>query len=442
MLNRSIRKWEVVLMMINAIIGGGIFGLPSKIFKLSGVYSIAAFFVCAVIVFIIILIFSEVSSRFNKTGGPYLYTLEAFGRFPGFMMGWLSQIIRIINFAALINLLVTYLSFFSSSFNNAIVRISVITTVTLLLTLINYIGVKNSTRLNNILTVAKLLPLISFIIIGLFHIKADFFKSTHAPDFSSFSTSVLLLIFAFGGFDGVIVNSGEIKNPGKALPFALLTSAIVVAVFYCLIQIVCIGTLPTLASSEKPLAEAATLFIGQAGGNLVALGAIISITGTLNINLLGGSRIPFALSVERQFPKFLSYTHPKYQTPIWALLLYAGLAIVIAITGSFIYAVSVSVIIRVLIYLIVSASLIKLRRKRPDETNYFKLPFGYFFAIAGVLFSLWLFSGSKQNEMRDVAICILAGIIFYGLYNGFKRRNNRNILKHEEELLLKSVAKL
>ncbi len=434
MLNRSIGKWDVVLMMINSIIGAGIFGLPSKIFKLSGVYSIAAFFVCAIIVFVFILIFAEVSSRFNKTGGSYLYALTAFGRFPAFMMGWLSQLNRIIMFAALINLLITYLSFFSSSFDNSFVRIAAIISIVLLLVCINYIGVKSSVRVTNALTIGKLLPLLAFIVIGLFHINNHFFKAESKPHFSSFSNSVLLLIFAFGGFEGVLISSGEVKNPAKSLPFALLTSAIIVAVFYCLIQVVCIGTMPGLASSEKPLADAATVFVGHSGGEIISIGAIISIIGTLNTNMFVSARLPFAMSAESQLPKFFLRTHPKHKTPALSLIIYAAAAIIISVTGSFIYAVSISVITRILIYLIVSASLIKLRKKMPEERNFFRLRFGYAFAVAGVLFAIWLLFASKLSDITDVAVCVSAGIIFYLLFNAFQKKSRKNVTHNENAL--------
>src|SRR5688572_4236491 len=155
-LKRGIKKWDLVLMIINSIIGAGIFGLPSKIYTLTGVYSIAAFFVCATLVFVFILCFAEVGSRFDATGGPYLYTYTAFGRFPAFLVGWLLLLSRIFNYATLINLLVTYLSFFIDSINDVFWRAVIIITITSFLAYINHIGVKNMARLSNILTVAKL----------------------------------------------------------------------------------------------------------------------------------------------------------------------------------------------------------------------------------------------------------------------------------------------
>ena len=151
MLKRGIQKWDLVLLMINSVIGAGIFGLPSKIFALSGFYSLFAFFICAVIVLIIILCFAEVSSRFKKTGGPYVYILEAFGRVPAFGMGWLLLLSRFFNYAALINLMVVYLSLFSPIFNEPVYRIITISAFTLFLAAINFLGIRGSVRLNNIL---------------------------------------------------------------------------------------------------------------------------------------------------------------------------------------------------------------------------------------------------------------------------------------------------
>ena len=222
MLNRSISRWEMVLLFINGVIGAGIFGLPSKAFKEVGVYSLAALLVCAVAVFIIILCMAEVSSRFDKTGGPYLYAQSSFGPFVGFITGWLLLLTRFITFAALINLMVIYLSVFSSWFAQPSSRIITIVFITSFLAFVNHIGVKNSTRVNNFLTISKLLPLFLFIAVGLFFIEPSNFEIKYTPGFSTFSSTVLLLVFAFGGFESVLVNSGEVKNPRRNLPFALL----------------------------------------------------------------------------------------------------------------------------------------------------------------------------------------------------------------------------
>lgn len=420
-LKRSIGKWSLVLLIINSIIGAGIFGLPSKVFALSGIYSLLAFGACAIVVMVFILCFAEVSSRFDKTGGPYTYAYNALGPFPAFVTGWLLLLSRIFNYATLINLLVIYLSFFTPAFNQPAVRMVCILVLTAFFTIINHLGVKNSTRVNNILTIAKLLPLAAFIVIGLFHIKTGSLNTSSSFQFTPFSTSVLLLVFAFGGFESVLINTGEINNPGKNLPFALITGFVFITIFYCLIQLVSIGTLPGLAKSEKPLADAAHLFMGSWGGLLIAGGAVISITGTLNAIVLGGSRLPYAFSSEGQFPKVFSFVHPRQLTPTWSLLFFIAITTVVSLVWSFFAALTIGAIIRVTVYLMVCISMIKLRKQERAEKDFFKLRYGNYFAVAGILFSLWLLTACKVTELRDVSICIFIGIVFYGLYERFKK---------------------
>lgn len=421
-LKRSIGKWSLVLLIVNSIIGAGIFGLPSKVFALSGTYSLLAFGICAIVVMVFILCFAEISSRFDKTGGPYTYAYNALGKFPGFLTGWLLFLSRVFNYATLINLLVIYLSFFSSSFSQPGTRIVCILTLTISFTIINHIGVKDSTRVNNILTIAKLLPLTAFIVIGLFNIQTGNLAHSQPFQFSSFTTSVLLLVFAFGGFESVLINTGEVLNPRRNLPFALITGFLFITLFYCLIQFVSIGTLPGLASSEKPLAEAAQLFMGNWGGLLIAGGAVISITGTLNAVVLGGSRIPFALSSEGQFPTLFSFIHPQRLTPTWSLVLFIAITTIVSVVWSFFAALTIGSIIRVMVYLMVCISMIRLRLMKPLEKDYFKLRYGYFLAMAGIAFAGWLLFSTRWKDLRDIGIAVFLGIVFYGLYELFKRR--------------------
>ncbi len=424
MLQRAIRKWDLVLLMINSIIGAGIFGVPSKVFALSGPYSLFAFIACALVAMTFILCFAEVSSRFDRTGGPYLYTLTAFGRFPGFLVGWLLLIGRIFGYAAVINLLVIYLSFFLPFFIHPAAKIGCILVITVLLTFINHIGIKNSTKFNNLLTIGKLAPLAIFILFGLFNIQPDLFATHEAPSLSSFTNSVLILVFIFGGYEAVLINSGEIHNPKKNLPFALITATVIVAVFYCLIQVVCIGTLPSLSTSAKPLAEAASRFMGWPGGTIIGIGAIISILGNLNANILGCSRLPFALGNEGQFPKVFTYIHKKYLTPTWSLFAVSAIVAIVALLWSFLGALMIVSIFRILTFLTVCAALIKFRKKN-TERNYFHIRFGYLFVLAGILFSGWLLSSLKLSEIRDVSIFIFLGIISYGLCEWLRERRKK-----------------
>src|SRR5215467_8839971 len=185
---RAIRRWDLVAVAINSIIGAGIFGLPSEVFAKIGAYSLIAFVVCALVVTLIILCFAEGSSRFSGTGGPYLYARTAFGPLAGFEVGWLLWLARLTAYAANLNLLVGYLSFFwpqvsdpfwqsSASIAGHVFvvklsgRILVITLVTCALTVVNFVGVRDAARFSNVSTIAKLTPIALFIGAGLFFIN-------------------------------------------------------------------------------------------------------------------------------------------------------------------------------------------------------------------------------------------------------------------------------
>ncbi|WPP53425.1 APC family permease [Catalinimonas niigatensis] len=430
-LKREIRRWDLVLLLINNIIGAGIFGLSSKIFALSGIYSVLALFACGFIIFILVLSFAEVASRFNKTGGPYLYTLKAFGQWPAFIIGWLILITRLSTYAALVNLLVTYLSYFHPLFaETEMYRFGVIILITALLTLVNYLGVKNSTLLNNTLGIVKLVPLTVFIIAGFFFINPELVAFEQPlPSLSDFSSSVFVLIFAFTGFEATLVNTGEVRDPKKSIPFALITAIFFIAIFYGLIQMVSIGTLPGLATSDKPLTDAAQIFMGPAGAVFISAGAILSISGTLNAVMLVGSRVPYALSVEQQFPKFFSYLHPTFRTPTYSLLVFSAVSLIASLSGSFIYAVSISVISKILILLTVCAALIRFRLKdKAVKTgqSFYKLPYGYFFAISGIFACIWLLFSAEQEEFMDVLITTLVGMILFGIYRLISAQKNKS----------------
>ena len=282
---RAIGRWDLVAVAINGIIGAGIFGLPARAFALIGAYSLIAFAACAFILVLIILCFAEVGSRFKDTGGPYLYAREAFGSVVGFEVGWLIWLVRISAFAANCNLLVGYLGFFYPSSGDRWPRIVIITLVVLALTVINLVGVRQAAITGNLFTIGKLVPLLLFIAVGLFFLQPANYTFAARPQLGAFSQSVLLLVYAFSGFEMAAIPAGEVRDPQRNLPRAILIALGVVAFVYILIQVVCVGTLPQLAASQRPLADSARQFMGGVGGAVISAGAVISITGNLNIGL-------------------------------------------------------------------------------------------------------------------------------------------------------------
>jgi APA family basic amino acid/polyamine antiporter len=418
---RGIRKWDLVAMAINGIIGAGIFGLPSKVYSLIGTYSLIAFVACALVVILIILCFAEVGSRFDETGGPYLYAREAFGSTVAFEVGWLTWLARLTAFAANCNLLVSYLGVFWPAANAPVQRAIVISLVVVSLTAVNVLGVRQAAIAGNLFTVGKLAPILIFIAAGLFFLNPHAFALGARPSTGAFSQSVLLLIYAFTGFEMATIPAGEVRDPRRNLPRALLIATAVVAILYILIQIVCVGTLPELAGSQKPLADAAQRFMGTAGAGIISAGAMISITGNLNILVLSGSRIPFAIAEQKQLPAFLAGVHRRFFTPHVAIVITASCMLALTLKSSFVAALTISAIARLLTYAATCAALPVLRLRSGVSPAMFRVRGGPIIAIAALILAVWLMANSTLKEVCQVAIAALAGLLIYlayGIYRG------------------------
>ena len=419
---RAIGRWDLVAVAINGIIGAGIFGLPSKAYALIGSYSLFAFVACAIVVVLIILCFAEVGSRFKDTGGPYLYAREAFGSIVGFEVGWLIWLVRITAFAANCNLLVGYLGFFYPDSGNRWPRFGIITAVVVGLTIINLIGVRQAAITGNLFTIGKLVPMLLFVSLGLFFIQPQNYSFAVRPEIGAFSQSVLLLVYAFSGFEMAAIPAGEVRDPQRNLPMAILVAIAVVAIVYILIQIVCVGTLPDLASSQRPLADSASRFMGTAGGAIISAGAIISMTGNLNVVLLSGSRMPFAMAERKELPPFLARTHQKFHTPHISILITAAIALAVTLSGTFIYALTISTLTRLASYAVTCAALPLLRRRKDAPPAKFKVPGGDLIAVLVLILASWLLYNSTVREARDASIAAAVGLVIYFIYRLMRQR--------------------
>src|SRR5438034_1452621 len=397
---RGIRKWDLVAVAINGIIGAGIFGLPAKTYSLIGSYSLIAFVACAFVVLLIILCFAEVSSRFDETGGPYTYARAAFGPTIAFEVGWLSWLARLTAFAANCNLMVSYLAYFWPAASNAVRRSIMIVRVVLVLTAVNVIGVRQAAIASDLFTIGKLVPMLAFVAVGLFFLNPQRFALGARPATGAFSQSVLLLLYAFTGFEMATIPAGEIRDPQKHLPRALLIATAVVAGTYILIQVVCIGTLPELAKSTKPLADAGQRFMGTAGGVLISAGAMISIAGNLNILVLSGSRIPFAIAERKQLPSFLAQVNRRFFTPHASIIITAAVMLLLTLKSSFVAALTISAIARLVTYGATCIALPVLRRRSDAPAAAFRLPGGTAIAILSLLLAGWLLANSTWQEAR------------------------------------------
>lgn len=418
---RGITRLDLTAIVINTIIGAGIFGLPSKVTALIGSYSLLAFVLCAVIIALIVLCFAEVGSRFETTGGSYLYARQAFGSFTAFEVGWLYWIARVATAAANTNLLVSYLAFFVPAANWTIPRALVIAVVTAGLTAINYLGVKQSARATNFFTIGKLVPLIVFAVVGLFFIQPANITFAATPTGDEFSQAVLILIYAFVGFEAAVIPAGEMRDPQRNLPIALFSALAIIVVLYLFIQIVCLGTLPGLAASERPLADAANQFMGGFGASFIAVGAIVSICGNLNSGLLTASRLPFAMAEQRELPAVLMKTHEQYKTPYVSLFLTAFVILIVTLQSSFVAALTISTIARLLVYATTCAALplFRVGDKLAPEAR-FRAPFGYVVAALSLILIAWLLSNVKFVDVQQVLILAVVGSFIFLLYRAFR----------------------
>jgi amino acid transporter len=417
---RGIRRWDLVAVAINGIIGGGIFGLPSKVYATAGVYSLLAFAVCALVVTLIVLCFAEVGSRFSETGGPYLYARETFGPVTAFEVGWLMWLARLTSFAANCNLLVEYLGYFYAGIATGWGRVGIITAIVAALTFVNIVGVRDAALVSDVFSVAKLLLIALFIGAGLFFLEPQRFSAGGPPSFSSFSQTVLLLVYAFTGFEMAIIPAGETHDPRRNLPFALLTSLGAVVVIYLLIQVVCIGTLPELAASKRPLADASERFLGTIGGAVITVGAIVSVLGNLNVLILAAARLPFAIAEKGELPRALAATHPRFHTPYRAVLVTCAVMLALTLFGNFIFSLTISAIARLLSYLVTCVGLIALRRRDRRSGEEFKAQFrapaGVAISIAALGSILWLLAHSAVREAMDAGAAAVVGLVIYGAY--------------------------
>lgn len=400
---RAMGRWTLTALVINSIIGSGIFGLPSVVAGYVGKQSPLAYLAAAAGIGVVIACFAEVSSQFGAAGGPYLYARAAFGRFIGIETGWLLLLVRLTAAAAAANLFTSYLAEFWSAVQEPVTRLSVLTVLIGFLAAVNVRGVKSGAAASNVFTVAKLVPLVLFAIAGgVFLLRVNpaiqrELQSSASVPVRNWLEAVLVLTFAYGGFDGAVIPMAEAKDSRNDAPFALLAALVAVTLLFCAIQYVVVAVLPGAAVTDRPLAAAARQLGGTTGAALMSAGALISVYGYLTAQLLNTPRLAFALGERGDFPRFFARIHSRYRTPHISILAFAGIVWCLAAAGSFKWNVYVSSVGRLFIYGFTCAALPVLRRRRPNARAY-RLPAGNLFVVLGVLFVVLLASRMSRSD--------------------------------------------
>lgn len=426
-LRRDIGRGDLVALVINVVIGAGILGLPAVTYRALGPYSLLAWLACALIVGLAAACFAEVGSRYSTTGGAYLYACKAFGPGVGFMVGWLAWVSRLFSFATILNLAITYAGGLSPALSSSWARLIGIVLVSTLITVAVVVGVRRSALINNALTAVKIALLGGFVLIGIPAIDFERFAFERTPALADWQSALMLMSFAFIGSESAMNVSGEMRNPRRDVPFALGVGLLVIALLYLAIQAICIGTVDGLAASERPVLDAATHMLGPLGGRLLAAGALLMMLGTLFAIMLTGSRLPFALAEQKQLPEMLGRCHPRFQTPHVGIVITGVLCALLAIYTSFLGALVVTALTRLVGYITTCAALIKLRHDDPpDARPGFVLTAGVPIAIAALLACLWLMLASSAAEYLMLAILTALGALVGGGYALSCRRLSRS----------------
>ena len=412
---RAVGRWQIVGLSINDVVGSGIYLLPAAAALLLGGASLWAILAAGLAVTLLVLCYAQASSHFDQPGGAYLYAREAFGPFAGFLTGWMTLITRVTVAAALSNGLALAVSLFWPWAASGMGHAAIVVGSLGLLTWINLVGVRTAARAGVALTIAKLLPLLFFVVVGLAYMDWSAVRLDGLPldEPARLGEAALLLLFAYAGFENTPAAAGEYRDPRRDVPFALVAMIALVTALYVLLQLVAQGTLPTLSQSETPLAEAAAGFAGNGAALLLTVGAAISILGTNFNTMLFGPRYMYALAMDGYLPRGLARLHPRWRTPVVAIVLQAALAVLLALTGSFVQLALLSVIARLFAYVATACAAIALQRRHPDRPGALRLPGGPLIPVAAIVLSLALLASASVGNLLMGGAALALGAVVY-----------------------------
>ncbi|HTQ81167.1 MAG TPA: APC family permease [Thermoanaerobaculia bacterium] len=412
-LERAVSRWQIVGLALNDVVGSGVYLLPAAAAAFLGFASLWAVVAAGAAVLLLVLCFAEAGGYFDGPGSAYLYARTAFGEFIGFEVGWMTWLARVSSVASLSAGFAQALTYLWPATGSGIGRALAILFSIGSLTLINVIGVRSGARAAVVLAICKILPLLVFVGVGIWVARAAVALST-PPGSGRLGEAALLLLYAYAGFENTAAPAGEYKNPRRDVPFALLAQIAIVTLLYTAVQWVALGTLPSLAQSQTPLADAGRLFLGRWGGWLLTVGGAISILGTNSNTVLTGPRYLFALAEDGFGPRALAYVHPRFRTPAVAILVQSTIALLLALSGSFARLAALSVIARLASYLGTAAAIPFLRRKLGNRQT-LRLPGGPLIPLAACLVCITFVLSATVTDLVAGGLALLAGLPVYFL---------------------------
>lgn len=412
-MKRAVSRWELVGFSINDVIGSGVYLLPAAAAANLGSASTGAVVLAGLAVLLLVLCFAEAASYFDKPGSAYLYTREAFGELVGFQVGWMTWLARVSSVASLSVGFSRALGYLWPGANEGFGQALAIALPLLALTAINVVGVKGGARTAVFLAITKTVPLLIFIGVGIFFVSTPLATSVVAKNEGNLGAAVLLLLFAYAGFENTAAPAGEFKNPRRDVPFALIVQIGVVTLIYTAVQWVALGTLPGVVDAKTPLADAAARFLGGWGGLLMTVGGVLSILGTNSNTVLAGPRYLYALAQDGFGPAALATLHPRYRTPVFAIVLQTAIALPLAFSGSFEVLATLSVVARLATYFGTAVAVPVLRRKLQQPANAFRIPGGPVIPIAAASLCVVFALSAERKNLIAGAIALAVGFVLY-----------------------------
>lgn len=422
---RGIGFAGAAIVVLNGVIGAGIFALPAEIAARAGALSPWLFLVVGVLAITIVLTLAELSSYFKESGGPFLYTSTAFGPLVGFSTGWLLFISRMQAFAANATVMPIYLGAIWPWFGDGAGRALVIVLVCAVLTWANYIGVREGVRTMAVITVLKIAPILLLIVLGLAHVSGDVLVPSSIPVIDDIGGTTLLLIYAFVGFESVTIVSGETKEPKRTMPLALVRTVIAIGIFYFLIVLVYISVLPDAGTERATLTDVGRILMGPAGAVMITFAAFFSIGGNLSSIMLAVPRLPFAMAEDRLLPRWFGEVHERHSTPGNSILFLGGLGLVFALSGSFVWLAVASSLTRLITYVmcILALPVIRRRASAEDAAESWRLRGGYLVPAIALVVCLWIAAQSGARSWLVTGGLLALGLALYAL--AAKRRERR-----------------
>ena len=423
---RAMGTWVLAAGIVNVTIGGGIFRLPAGAAAALGPSAAFAYVACAVVMALVVLCFAEAGSRVAMTGGPYAYVEVAFGPLPGFLVGTLL-------WASMTAALAAVTTFFGDSLAALVPAIGApipraIALIAILggLALLNVRGVRDASRFNAVMTVAKIAPLAIFVLIGLFAVRGEHYAgAADLPAPSQLASASALLIFAFLGLEAALVPSGEVKDPARTVPRAVFSAIGAVTVIYLAVHLVSQGVLgPALATSATPVADAAGGAVGSWGRTLILVGSMISMFGYVSGMTLAVPRSLMAFARDGFLPAPLGAVHERYHTPHVAILVQVVIVIALALSGAFEQLALLANGAGLIAYAACCAAAWQLRRRDVRQAGGipYRAPGGGVAPALALLAIGWLLTGLTSREWLSIGIAVAIALVIYAVTRARRAR--------------------